>query len=194
MAATDGLRTADKRRLLQIAREAIFSKLTRGTLPAFDVPEGPLRAPRGAFVSLHMDGELRGCIGALHPSKPLYQTVAEMAVSAATDDPRFPELTTPELGATDIEVSVLGDLERVDVDDIVSGTHGLYVTRGARRGVLLPQVATQYRWGRERFLSETCRKAGLGPDAWKDDQTVVFGFTAEVFSDTTLARAEIVLE
>lgn len=174
--------------MLEIARDAIFQRLQRGSVPPFAVDEDELKAPAGAFVSLHLDGDLRGCIGTMHGERALHETVADMAVEAATNDPRFPALAPKELVRTDIEVSVLTPFVPIDPKDVVPGKHGLYIAKGPRRGVLLPQVATQYRWTRERFLAEICRKAGLPETAWKDEDARLFSFEAEVFSNTSLAR------
>src|SRR5512134_812020 len=110
-----------KQRLLEIAREAIFQRLQRGSVPPFAVSEPELQTAAGAFVSLHMGGDLRGCIGTLHAERPLHQAVAEMAIEAATNDPRFPALTPKELGMTDIEVSVLTPFVPIDPADVVPG-------------------------------------------------------------------------
>jgi AmmeMemoRadiSam system protein A len=116
--------------------------------------------------------------------KPLYQTVAEMAVAAAVEDPRFPPLTLDELPLITIEISVLSPLEEVeDVEEIEVGKHGLYIIRGFYRGLLLPQVATEYNWDRETFLQHTCLKAGLPTDCWQDQETKIYKFSAEVFGE-----------
>jgi len=112
--------------------------------------------------------------------------VADMAVEAATNDPRFPELTPKELNRTAIEISVLTPFVPIHPADVVPGVHGLYVARGPRRGVLLPQVATQYGWTREKLLAELCHKAGLPSDAWKDKDTRLFAFEAVVFSNESV--------
>lgn len=174
-----------KQRLLEIAREAISLRLQRGSVPPFSVTEAELQTHVGAFVSLHMDGHLRGCIGTLHEQRPLHQTVADMAIEAATNDPRFPALSPKDLSKCDIEVSVLTPFVPIDPADVVPGKHGLYLAKGPRRGVLLPQVATQYGWTREKLLGEICKKAGLPDDAWKDKDTRLFSFEAEVFSNET---------
>ncbi len=175
---------ASRRTLLRLAREAILEQLTRGEIPRPEVDDAALIPPSGAFVSLHMEGELRGCIGSLEPGKaPLHRTVCRMAVAAATDDPRFRPLRKDELRFTELEISVLGPLVHSTPEDVVVGVHGLYVVRGSDRGVLLPQVALQYGWDRESFLGHTCRKAGLPIHAWKKQETRLWTFTAEVFSD-----------
>lgn len=186
------LSLAGRRLLLRLAREAIAARLTRGSIdegdPAGAVPE-ELHRPLGAFVSLHREGELRGCIGSLEGGRtPLHRTVVEMAVAAATEDHRFAPLRPEELRYTEIELSVLGLLAPTRPGDVVVGEHGLYVVQGRYRGVLLPQVPVQYGWDRETFLGEACRKAGLHPGAWVDPDTRLFGFTAEVFSDAQMAE------
>lgn len=174
-------------RLLEVAREAIFQRIQRGSVPPFTVTEPELQAPFGAFVSLHLEGDLRGCIGSLHAERPLHEVVAEMACEAATNDPRFPALTSRELSQTDIEVSVLTPFQPIQPDEVEVGRHGLYVVRGPRRGVLLPQVPVQYGWTREQYLQHACKKAGLPEDAYKDPETRLLSFEAEVFSDSSLA-------
>jgi AmmeMemoRadiSam system protein A len=190
MAGTERLTLIQQKRLLAVAREAIATRLGRGTAAEVTEADPRLRAPRGAFVSIHLREHLRGCIGTLHPDQPLCDAVAHMAVAAATDDPRFPPLTSAELVASNLEVSTLGELQRIAPEDVVVGKHGLYLVQGKRRGVLLPQVPVQFRWSREEFLEETCRKAGLTKGAWKEPETVLYGFTAQVFSDTSVAEAE----
>jgi AmmeMemoRadiSam system protein A len=191
MAATDAptpLRRPHRERLLRIARNAIAAKLGSTGVGA-DVGELPaeLTEPSGAFVSLHVDGRLRGCIGSIHASDPLAETVAEMAVAAATSDPRFPAMSARELRDTDIEVSVLTPLRPIAPEDVEVGTHGLYVIQGRYRGLLLPQVPTQYGWDRETFLAQVCHKAGLPSDAWRAKDTQLLAFTAEVFSEESLS-------
>jgi AmmeMemoRadiSam system protein A len=174
----------DRDDLLDLARKAILTHVQRGGLPDMDFPEGALQAELGAFVSLHLRGELRGCVGRLEGEGPLYQTVAEMAVAAATEDARFEPLPAGDLRHTEIEISVLGSLRPSKADAIELGTHGLYVVQGRFRSVLLPQVPIQFGWSREEFLTQGCRKAGLTDDAWKDSETTLLTFTAQVFGDT----------
>jgi len=178
-----GLSGEEKQALLRIARESIEAEL-KGEAPPAAGGQGTLDVKRGAFVSLKKRGKLRGCIGMIEAKKPLAQTVEEMAVAAAFQDPRFPPLRREELKDLRVEISVLTPLRRVaDVGAIEIGTHGLYIRRGALAGLLLPQVATEWRWDRETFLRETCRKAGLAPDAWRDPETEIYLFSADVFSE-----------
>ena len=178
------LSEAARRALLGIAREQIRASLgPRGALPAPGRPDEPdLLA--GAFVSLHVAGRLRGCIGTFDTTRPVAEQVRQMAVAASTRDPRFPPLGPEELDAVDIEISVLTPPRPVaDPSEVEVGRHGIVVTRGHRRGVLLPQVASDHGWDRETFLAHTCVKAGLPPDAWKDPETELEVFEAEVFGE-----------
>jgi AmmeMemoRadiSam system protein A len=146
-------------------------------------PEG-LAAPGAAFVTVRVGGELRGCIGTFEPRGPLWDTVHEMATAAATRDPRFEPLGARDLAALTVDVSVLAPARRIsDPAEIVLGRHGLEIRRGARRGLLLPQVAADHDLDRETFLAETCRKAGLAPGAWRDHGTEIWAFEADVFGD-----------
>ena len=141
--------------------------------------------PSGAFVSLHTDaGDLRGCIGSIHPVAPLCHAVASNAVNAAFRDPRFHPLEREELSRIQIEISVMSPIEVVDdVDSIEVGRDGLIIVRGDRAGLLLPQVATDYGWDREMFLAQTCVKAGLPQGAWRLPDTRIERFSAEVFGE-----------
>ena len=170
--------------LLGAARNAIQASVTGHRELKFpDCPE-VLRRPSGAFVSIHEHGELRGCIGYIQALKPLIDTVAEAAEKAALEDPRFMPVREDELDELKIEISVLSPLQKIrDTDGVEVGTHGLLVESGRCRGLLLPQVATDFGWDRETFLSQTCRKAGLPADAWKDRSTTISVFTAEVFGE-----------
>jgi uncharacterized protein len=177
------LTEADQQFLLQIARNAVTSYLAgrAPTLP--EVPPGVLTEPYGIFVSLHKGQELRGCIGNIYAASPLYRSVAECAIAAAVGDPRFMPLTPAELATVEFEISVLSPLERVlDVRNIVIGKHGLFISKNNARGLLLPQVAATFGWETERFLQETCKKAGLKPDDWQHDATIQ-SFSALVFSE-----------
>jgi AmmeMemoRadiSam system protein A len=173
---------AEQRELLSLAREAIAAAL-EGRRPAAAGASPALGVAAGAFVTLHTGRELRGCIGRIEAREPLHHVVAECAVSAATRDPRFPPLTLPELPGSHIEISVLTPLRRVQaVEEIEVGRDGLYIVRGSSSGLLLPQVATEWGWDREAFLAQTCRKAGLPRDAWKEGAEI-YSFQAEIFSE-----------
>jgi AmmeMemoRadiSam system protein A len=173
----------DKRELLRIARATLREYLTTGFMPPGAPHRRSLLEPRGAFVTIHTGGELRGCIGRVDADTPLYLAVEQLAVAAATRDPRFDPLRAEELAETRLEISVLSPPRAGKPDEIEIGKHGLVITKGVRRGLLLPQVAVEHNFDRERFLDETCAKAGLPPGAWKDDATELQLFTAEVFRE-----------
>lgn len=176
--------TQDERReLLQVARNSIRAGLRGDSGPTLAAPSPTLIRPAGAFVSLHRNGHLRGCVGSLCADRPLWTTVAEMARAAAFDDPRFPPLREGELVDIEIEISRLGPLSPVRAEDVVPGRHGIVVQRGERRGVLLPQVSQRYGWDRETFLAEVCQKALLPAGAWRAPDTRIEVFEAEVFGD-----------
>ena len=138
----------------------------------------------GAFVTLKKQGRLRGCIGLIEGKKPLYETVEEMAQTAAFKDPRFRPVKEDEFKELDIEISALTPLRQIeDVNEIEVGRHGIYIVKGFHSGLLLPQVATEYNWDRNTFLRETCVKAGLPLNAWKDKGTKIFIFSASVFGE-----------
>ncbi len=178
------LSDADKKLLLQMARASIEAHLLDKPLPSLETVPRSLCESRGAFVSLHRKGQLRGCIGYLEAVKPLGQTVREMAAAAAFHDPRFRPLGREELKDLEVEISVLSPMRLIkNIDEIQVGTDGLYIVQGPSRGLLLPQVATEYKWDRLTFLQQTCGKAGLAPDAWKGPGTKIYAFTAEVFGD-----------
>ena len=171
----------DQETLLQIARDSVRAHLLEQEPDLPLISSGPLTQPQGVFVSIHRGTSLRGCVGTIHPTLPLYQSVAGCAVAAASQDERFEPLELSEIPEVEFEISVLSEIENVtDIQSIVIGSHGLIVSRGNSRGLLLPQVAIQHEWDREQFLGETCRKAGLPPTAWKQGATVQ-RFTAEVF-------------
>nr|HID59222.1 AmmeMemoRadiSam system protein A [Desulfobacterales bacterium] len=181
--ANGELTLSEKKVLLEVARKAIAARLTWKKFTVPDNPQGGLLSQRGAFVTLHKKGALRGCIGVFTSDKPLYRTVQEMALAAAFEDPRFAPLTREELDEIDIEISVLSPLKRIDdLKSIEVGKHGLYIVKGLNRGVLLPQVASEHNWDRETFLTQTCYKAGLPGDCWKGD-CEVYTFTAQIFGE-----------
>ncbi|MGA8367161.1 MAG: AmmeMemoRadiSam system protein A [Candidatus Acidiferrales bacterium] len=174
----------DKRMLLEVARRALWlAAERRETLE--DLPEGErLREPAGAFVTLRRRGRLRGCIGQLPSGEALVRVVAYCAKGAALEDPRFEPVSADEVPGLEVEVSVISPLEEIAPERIEAGKHGLVISSGWLRGVLLPQVAAEHGWTAERFLEETCAKAGLERNAWKDPATRIQAFTAEVFSES----------
>jgi uncharacterized protein len=173
----------EKQLLLQIARSAL-TQAVEGKPPLREcVFEEILHQPAGAFVTLHRRKRLRGCVGQLPGRDALAEVVAHCARAAALHDSRFEPVAAVELSEIEVEVSVLSPLVDVTHETIEAGKHGLVVSQGRQRGVLLPQVAAEFRWQALRFLEETCVKAGLDRDAWKDSATRVQAFTAEVFSE-----------
>jgi AmmeMemoRadiSam system protein A len=180
---SDFLTPDEERYLLDLARRALkYYFETGGQLPAA-VENPKLKEKRGAFVTLKVGGELRGCVGYPLPYKPLAETVVEMAVAAASQDFRFDSLTPEELNRTRIEISVLSLPQQVtDPKEVEVGRHGIVVAKGPRRGLLLPQVPLEHQWDRETFLRHGCLKAGLGPDEWKKGAEIEV-FTAQVFSE-----------
>ncbi len=177
----------DKKILLSIARESIKSAITDtpNEQTHIEIISPELKEKSGAFVTLRTHGKLRGCIGRMVSDIPLYKLVAEMAVSAAKEDPRFRHIQLSELEDIEIEISVLSPLQRTDNPlDLELGRHGIYIKKGASNGCFLPQVATETGWTKEEFLSKCCSmKAGLSPDAWKKRGIDVYIFTSEIISD-----------
>jgi len=170
--------------LLALARHAIASQL--GVTPA--EPEPPAEQftdTCGAFVTLRVGGQLRGCIGTMSSEEPLPRLIRDMAQSSAFRDPRFPPVTAAELSSIEIELSLLSPLVRVrDVSEIEPGTHGIYLVKGRRSGVLLPQVASEHGWDRTTFLEQTARKAGLPSRSYLDADVALYVFSAVICSET----------
>ncbi len=177
------LSSDDWQALVGIARRAISCVILEKSIP--DLPPYPvaLSIHQGAFVSVYHSGKLRGCVGQVENPGPLADVVARSAISAALHDSRFPPIKAEEIGSLEIEISVLSVPERILPDAIVAGLHGLLVVGGSCRGLLLPQVATERKWDGRRLLEETCVKAGLARDAWRDPATEIYGFNAEIFSE-----------
>ena len=183
MSSEDLLGLEDKQRLLDIAWQAVrmAAEQRRRFYPE---PESSLalQQARAAFVSLHKKTELRGCVGTVTAREPLYRAVADAAYSAAVGDPRFPPITLAELVDLDVEISVLSSFREIKLEDIIVGKHGLLVSQGLRRGLLLPQVPARFGWDATMFLAQTCRKAGLESDAWKHGAKIE-AFTGQVFGE-----------
>ena len=169
--------------LLALARQAIGHYLHTGKTLEVKPEDRVLGEKRGAFVTLKANDELRGCIGYHLPLKSLYETIIEVAIYAATQDYRFPPLTEDELKETRIEISVLSLPQPVqDVKEIKVGTHGIIVSKGINKGLLLPQVPVEHNWDLKTYLSHGCLKAGLDEDEWKKGTRIEI-FTAQVFSE-----------
>jgi uncharacterized protein len=172
----------DGQRLLGIARQSV-EEAVRGASPGeLRGVSGALLENAGVFVTLRNHGLLRGCIGHIEPNEPLARCVAECARAAALRDPRFAPVSDAELPDISVHISVLSPLFDIRPDEIEIGRHGLYVTLEFYRGILLPQVPVEWNWDRERFLSETCAKAGLPPDAWRQGARIQ-GFTTWDFAE-----------
>jgi len=183
------LTDAEKDRLLVLARAALEEAVRLGRVSQVAEPAEVLQTPCGAFVTLTNGRRLRGCIGHVEALKPLYATVRECARAAALDDPRFDPVTPSELPFLQLEISILSPLLDIAPQQVEVGRHGLLISRGSRRGLLLPQVAVEWNWGREKFLEETCLKAGLPANAWQHGARIQ-AFTAEVLKEpSTLARS-----
>jgi uncharacterized protein len=189
------LASSEKKTLLEIARNAVVCAV-EGAGARREVTAGAhaeklagSAAGAGAFVTLRTRGRLRGCIGQISPNLPLTEVIAYCARAAALEDPRFAPVRVDELGDVEIEISVLSAPEEIAPDSIRVGEHGLIITQGLLRGVLLPHVATEFRWPAQRFLEETCVKAGLDRDAWKHPETEIQAFTAEVFDEKEMRAA-----
>lgn len=194
MTENNPLTTDDKKWLLGLARKVLEALPEQGesvpdlsSLSLGDIPES-VKPQQGAFVTLHtLEGQLRGCIGYVTPVAPLYRTVVENTVNAARRDPRFPPVKPSETSDIEIEISAMTPPREIDsIDEIEVGKHGLIINRGLMRGLLLPQVATEYGWDKETFLNHTCLKAGLPETAWKDDRVKIEVFSADVFSESNL--------
>jgi AmmeMemoRadiSam system protein B/AmmeMemoRadiSam system protein A len=169
----------EKKELLKLARDTITGYVTNGKVPEIEMKNPKLKADGAVFVTIKMNGSLRGCIGHIQPVMPLYQSVIRNAVAACSSDPRFPPMREEELKHMDVEISILSPLRPLkDVKNIQIGKHGLFIVKGMQSGLLLPQVATELGWNRDTFLEQVCAKAGLPKDAWKDAE--LYAFTSEV--------------
>jgi AmmeMemoRadiSam system protein A len=167
--------------LLQLAHDSILSALENREV-SMDPPSPHLAEPRGAFTSLYLNGELRGCVGYVLPVSSVYRAVIDTARAAAFEDARFPPVTIEEARQLKIELSILSPPLPISPEEVEVGRHGLLVSMAGQRGLLLPQVPSERNWDRFTFLDQTCRKAGLPSDAWKHGATIE-AFTAEVFGE-----------
>ncbi|MFW6002877.1 MAG: AmmeMemoRadiSam system protein A [Halanaeroarchaeum sp.] len=186
----DEIPDRDGEMAVSFARSVIEAYLTERTVPSYSADRSPLSEERGAFVTLEVEGELRGCIGRPYPAQTGIEAIRESAIGAATDDPRFHPVRAGELSRITVEVSVLGRPEPIGVDSdsveehIAIGRHGLIVSDTGRSGLLLPQVPLVRDWTVPEFLRQTCRKAGMPGDCWRDGPVTVERFTADVFGET----------
>ena len=175
-------------RILKLARKTIAGELgVDAGIGDIETGDDIFSEKCGAFVTLHISGNLRGCIGYIVGAKEIPETIIDMAKSSAFKDPRFPSLKKEEYELIDIEVSILSPIEPVvDVKEIVTGRDGLIISRGYNQGLLLPQVATEQGWDRDTFLTHTCYKAGLPGNAWREKATTIEKFSAQVFGEKEL--------
>ncbi len=174
----------NKEFLIEIARESIKSRLEDYEYMPRKPAEEILNEKLGVFVTLKIDGNLRGCIGYIQGYKPLYIAVYEMAAEAAFNDPRFPALNTNEFKLIDIEISVMSPLKSINnIEEIQVGVHGLFVKRGYHSGLLLPQVADEWGYNRKEFLMSVCMKAGMNKQCYNDDETEIFIFSADIIKE-----------
>ncbi|HEY6443619.1 MAG TPA: AmmeMemoRadiSam system protein A [Candidatus Acidoferrales bacterium] len=184
------LDSLERQLLLDLARGAVMSAV-EGTEPIEGAPCDVLSAEStGAFVTLQRHGQLCGCIGEINSKEPLARVIARCARAAALEDPRFRPVRPDELAETKINISILSPPRRSKVEEIEPGKHGLIVSRGYQRGVLLPQVAVERSWDAQRFLEEACVKAGLEREAWKGSGVVIETFTAETFGESDFQTEE----
>jgi uncharacterized protein len=174
---------AERAFLLDLAHETILAAIEDRPVAQQAPPPGPLHERAGAFVSLHRAGELRGCIGTFARDRPVYTIVRDMAAAAAFEDPRFPPVEASEVPLLDLEISILSELRRTAAESVVPGFHGLSIVLSGRKGVFLPQVAAEAGWDRETLLEQTCLKAGLPANAWREPAAEICVFTAEVFGE-----------
>lgn len=180
-----GFSEEEKKYLLRLARYTLEQYFHLNTSPPPPINSDNIRKPYGVFVTLSKAGDLRGCVGYVDPVKPLDEAVKDMALSAALKDPRFVPLQANELPDVEIEISVLSPLKKIgSIEEIQVGVHGLVIQDKHQRGLLLPQVAVQYNWDVETFLTHTCLKAGLREDAWKSEEVEIYVFSAEIFSES----------
>jgi AmmeMemoRadiSam system protein A len=170
------------RKLLRLARDTVTALVTRRPPPEPDASDPELALPAGAFVTIKMKGRLRGCIGNFEPA-PLGEIIADMARAAAFEDPRFPPVTEAELPRLHFDLSILGPRFPITPEEVVVGVHGLFITLGRRRGVLLPQVPVEWGWDRLTYLDELCLKAGLPEGSWKLPECRLEAFTAQVIEE-----------
>jgi len=178
---TMALSGEERDKLKKLAKDAIEGVLFGRECKPIET-SGLLDEKCGAFVTIKSCGSLRGCIGYVRGYRPLHETVRQMAVQAAFNDPRFEPVSADEWANCDFEISVLTPMKKIEsIEEIEVGVHGLYIEKGANSGLLLPQVATEQGWNRTEFLEYTCYKAGLPKDAWKSKDTDIYIFSAEVF-------------
>jgi len=170
--------------LLEIARDAVIHQIRNNDYSPTPREEKALNQHSGCFVTITQEGHLRGCIGNFQSQQPLFREVATMAVAAASQDPRFQPMSRDELDNFSLEITVLSPLEKINDTNLIEvGTHGIYIIKGHNRGVLLPQVATEYGWDRETFLRQTCLKAGLSENSWQLPDADIYIFSGQIMHE-----------
>ena len=174
------LSEGERRAILELARKAVLEAVCHNRAVGPIPQQGVFERRSGVFVTLHVRGKLHGCIGMIEPRTSLGKGIVKCAIGAALEDPRFSPMRPEEAEEVEIEVSLLSPVERIRVEEIEIGRHGLVVENGLNRGLLLPQVALEHGLDREGFLRETCHKASLARDAWQHPETRIYGFTCEV--------------
>ncbi len=179
------LNPAQKIKIIDIVRKTLIQYTKKGKAYLPKIEDSELKEKKGVFITLRKRGVLRGCVGCIESSLPLYLEARDMAIAAASQDPRFPPLAESELENLQIEVSVLSSLKKVkNPDEIILGEHGVLVKKNSQTGVFLPQVARETGWQREEFMNNLClNKAGIRPDSWKNGGCDIFIFRVEAFSD-----------
>jgi AmmeMemoRadiSam system protein A len=185
------LSEAERGSLLQLARLSVTEAVLRDRLPEQLPLDGIFAEHRGVFVTLHVHSRLRGCIGVVEPSESLGEAIVRCAASAAKSDPRFPPMRPEDLPLLHVEVSLLSPLSPIAAEAVEIGKHGLLVVSEGYRGLLLPQVAVEHHLDREGFLGETCMKAGLPRESWRDPRTRLYGFTCEVFAEALPSASKV---
>ncbi|MGA9544254.1 MAG: AmmeMemoRadiSam system protein A [Candidatus Sulfotelmatobacter sp.] len=181
MASVQEFSSEERSELLRLAHDSISSALEHREI-SLEPPTPHFAEPRGVFTSIYLRGQLRGCVGYVLPTCPVYRSVGETARAAAFEDNRFPPVTREEAPHLAIELSILSPAQAILPEEIEIGRHGLLISWQGRRGLLLPQVPVEHAWDRATFLEQTCRKAGLPPDAWQKGASIE-AFTAEVFGE-----------
>ena len=177
------LNNEEKKEILMVSRKTLNSYISDGVIPKFNFDNEKYKLKCGGFVTLNKDGNLRGCIGYIEPFKPLLETIIEMTINASTKDPRFSPVSSEELEKIKIDISILSPLEKIeDIDKIIVGKHGILIRKGRYSGVLLPQVATEWGWERKTFIEQTCNKAGLPIDSYKEGADIYI-FSAQIFGE-----------
>lgn len=178
------LSEAERRAILELARQAVLEAVCQNRVVDRIPQTGVFERRCGVFVTLHVRKKLHGCIGVIEPRENLGESVVKCSISAALEDPRFNRMQPEEAQEAEIEVSLLSPLQRIRAEEIEIGRHGLVVENGLKRGLLLPQVAVEHRLDPEAFLRETCHKAGLPGEAWREPETKIYGFICEIVAET----------